>query len=271
MINKKVEVGKFASYVNYKGIVEGPAILIKEINYVFPLYFYSTEGSQQIIQKIIEKISNLTAEISNQAAEKFGLIFVLKKEPPGNVCFINNPEVRPAFKTTFTLVDILDYIYASIHSTSCLKKNKEFLKIDFSRISNPNDVETFWRLAELGSELRQIHLLKSPGVNQFITSYQEDGENTITREMTTKSIGWEPVNSENTVGRVWINDTRYFDNVPFVAWDLYIGDYQPAREWLKDRYGSTLTVEEILHYQKIIVALSETVRLIKEVDKIGVE
>jgi hypothetical protein len=69
-------------------------------------------------------------------------------------------------------------------------------------------------------------------------------------------------------GRVWINDTQYFDNVPVIAWEFYIGGYQPAQKWLKDRHGRTLSFEDILHYQKIIVALTETHRIMQVIDVI---
>ena len=67
---------------------------------------------------------------------------------------------------------------------------------------------------------------------------------------------------------MYINENQYFDNVPATAWEFYIGGYQPAQKWLKDRRDRKLTFEEINHYQKIIVALSETDRLMKEIDKI---
>ena len=63
----------------------------------------------------------------------------------------------------------------------------------------------------------------------------------------------------------------YFDNVPETAWNFYIGGYQPAQKWLKDRKERKLEFDDILHYQKIIVALSETDRLMKEIDNIEIE
>jgi hypothetical protein len=69
---------------------------------------------------------------------------------------------------------------------------------------------------------------------------------------------------------VYINDTQYFDNVPETAWNFYIGGYQPAQKWLKDRKGRELSYDDILHYQKMIVALSETDRIMKEIDKIEI-
>lgn len=68
-----------------------------------------------------------------------------------------------------------------------------------------------------------------------------------------------------------INDEQYFDKIPVTAWNFYIGGYQPTQKWLKDRCGRKLSFEDIQHYQKIIVALTETDRLMKEVDKVGVE
>ena len=57
-------------------------------------------------------------------------------------------------------------------------------------------------------------------------------------------------------GKVYINKEQYFYNVPEVAWNFYIGGYQPGQKWLKDRKGRELSFEDILHYQKIIVALT---------------
>ena len=111
---------------------------------------------------------------------------------------------------------------------------------------------------KLGGEIRQIHLLESSVVENYITQYPIDGDNVVGK----------PVYKN---GNVYINDMQYFANVPQVAWDFYIGGYQPAQKWLKDRKDRTLEFEDILHYQKIIVALSETDRLMKEVDKIEME
>jgi Type ISP C-terminal specificity domain len=62
--------------------------------------------------------------------------------------------------------------------------------------------------------------------------------------------------------------TQYFADVPQVAWKFYIGSQQPAQKWLNDRKSLTLEFDDILHYQKIIVALAQTHRLMKEIDTI---
>ena len=139
------------------------------------------------------------------------------------------------------------------------------MKIDFPRVPYPTDLTTFKKLSNLGSQLRQIHLLESPTVEKFITQYPNDGDNVVVKpryELTTEHA---PL-----LGKVYINDMQYFENVPEVAWDFYIGGYQPAQKWLKDRKERKLEFEDILHYQKIIVALSETDRLMKEIDKMNI-
>ncbi len=151
--------------------------------------------------------------------------------------------------------NILDYIYASLHSPRYREKYKEFLKIDFPRVSYPKDKKQFFDFAKIGEELRHLHLMESPRVNKLITTYPEVGDDVV-----------EKVKYEN--GNVYINEKQYFGNAPEIAWNFYIGGYQPAQKWLKDRKGRTLSNEDIEHYQKIIVILVETERLMREADKI---
>ncbi|MCC5945385.1 MAG: DNA methyltransferase, partial [Bernardetiaceae bacterium] len=189
-----------------------------------------------------ERTPNLNKKIIVQIEQNLGIAF-------------ENEKTGATDK--FAPIDILDYIYAVLHSPTYREKYKEFLKIDFPRVPYPKDQKKFWQLVALGSELRQIHLLESSKVEQFITQYPVSGDNVVDKPKYEK-------------GKVYINETQYFDNVPVVAWEFYIGGYQPAQKWLKDRKGRKLEFEEILHYQKIIVALSETDRLMTEIDKIEV-
>ena len=153
--------------------------------------------------------------------------------------------------------DIFDYIYAVLHSPSYREKYKEFLKIDFPRVPYPNDEKIFRKLVAFGGELRSLHLFESPKVSQFITTYPISGTDVI-EKLIYKD------------GKVFINKDQYFGNVPEIAWNFYIGGYQPAQKWLKDRKGRTLTNTDFEHYQKIIVVLVETERIMKEIDKIKI-
>lgn len=238
----------------------------KERGYIFPLYLYPETNGQQSIEDIPIRTPNLNKEIVQQIAEKLSLSFTPEKESAGEVCYANSEEVSLAYRQSFAPIDLLDYIYAVLHSPGYREKYKEFLKIDFPRVPYPEDAETFWQLVKLGGELRKIHLLESPVVEQYISSYPEDGDNTVTRSIGKKD--WELYDAANQFGRVWINEEQYFDRVPLVAWEFYIGGYQPAQKWLKDRKGRTLSYEDIRHYQKIIVALTETDRLMKEIGEV---
>jgi predicted helicase len=224
---------------------------------LFPLYLYQIPNNQQRIQEFETRTPNFNKEMLNQIVEKLSLTFVAERED-GNVCFANNnDELRDEFKSVFAPIDLLDYIYAVLHSPAYREKYKEFLKIDFPRVPYPEDAGKFWQLVKLGGEIRQLHLLESAAVNKFITKYPIDGSNVVAK----------PVYKE---GKVYINDTQYFDQVPLTAWEFYIGGYQPAQKWLKDRKDRELSFEDIQHYQKIIVALTETDRLMKEIDLVGV-
>ena len=189
------------------------------IDTVFPICLYLKDGS---------RVTNLKKEIVDEIEKVVGKV---------------TPE------------DIFDYIYAVLHSPSYREKYKEFLKIDFPRVPYPKDVPNFKELIALGAELRSLHLLESPKVNQFITTYPVVGSDNVDK-LTYKD------------GNVFINNDQYFGNVPESDWNFYIGGYKPAQKWLKDRKNRNLTNSDIVHYQKIIVALAETERIMREIDKV---
>jgi predicted helicase len=145
--------------------------------------------------------------------------------------------------------EILDYIYAILHSPLYCEKYLEFLKIDFPRIPIPTQNE-FDRLVPLGTQLRELHLMKSPIIDEYETTFPVAGDCMV------ETIKYDG-------NRVWINRSQYFGNVPELAWNFYIGGYQPAQMWLKDRKGRQLSDHDLVHYQRIIKILLETDRLMK--------
>lgn len=143
--------------------------------------------------------------------------------------------------------DIFDYIYGVLHSPAYRAKFKEFLKVDFPRIPYPKDSAEFVRFRDAGRELRMTHLMRDaePTLSETRARFPVAGDNTVDK------VEWED-------GRVYINATQYFDNVPVEAWEQPIGGYRPAEKWLKDRKGRVLTQEDFKHYQRIILALAKT-------------
>lgn len=205
-----------------------------EISYGFPLYIYEDIDNS--------RHPNFNNEIIQKFADGLKLKFTGEKT--------EEPE-------TFAPIDVLDYIYAVLHSPKYRETYKEFLKIDFPKVLYPTDKAKFWKLVDLGSQIRKIHLLESDKLSTLSIGYPISGDNIVTKLVFAE-------------GKVYVNDTQYFDNVPEVAWNFYIGGYQPAQKWLKDRKGRELTFEDIKHYQKIINALYLTNQLMQQIDEVGV-
>ena len=200
---------------------------------------------------------NLEPDLIKNLEQNLSLTFSREKELPleGEVCFMNSPEVRPEFRISFAPIDILDYVYAILFSSSYREKYKTNA---FPEVPYPTDTSVFWKLTTLGSKLRQIHLLECSLVEKLITLFPINGNNIISQ-------------IDYRQNKVFINETQYFENVPKIAWDFTIGDDHPAQKWLLNRKGSKLSLQDILFYQKIIVALKETGRVMEEIDKIKTE
>ena len=150
--------------------------------------------------------------------------------------------------------ELFDYIYAVLHSPNYRERYKEFLKIDFPRIPYPVNANEYHRLAKLGAELRKLHLMENIP-NSTGISFPKTGT------LQVDGFHWEQ-------NRVYINSEQYFENVPESAWNFYIGGYQPAQKWLKDRKGMTLDFKDVKHYQSIIYVLQQTDRIMQEIDKL---
>ena len=206
---------------------------------VFPLYTY-LDNNDLLIDT--NRTPNLNMQTVELIATGLNLTFTAEKLDQSN---------------TFSPMDLLDYIYAVLHSPKYRETYKEFLKIDFPRVPYPNSTEQFWQLVSFGGELRKLHLLEGNVLNQPVTNYPQHGNNVVDK-------------TRYEDGKVFINESQYFDVVPKLAWEFYIGGYQPAQKWLKDRKGRVLGFEDILHYQKMIKAMVETDRLMQEIDIVGV-
>ena len=191
---------------------------------VFPLYLYEENMGK------VEKRANLDKDIVAKIAAILNSV---------------NP-VNPV-KETPSPEDIFDYIYGVLHSPAYRAKFKEFLKVDFPRIPYPKDSAEFARFRDAGRELRMTHLMRDaePTLSETRARFPVAGDNTVDK------VEWED-------GRVYINATQYFDNVPVEAWEQPIGGYRPAEKWLKDRKGRVLTQDDLKHYQRIILALAKT-------------
>jgi len=152
---------------------------------------------------------------------------------------------------------IFHYAYAVFHSPTYRMRYAEFLKIDFPRLPLTSELKLFRALAAKGAELVALHLLESPKLHDFITAFPEKGDNVV-----------EKVQYAEKDKRVWFNKNQYFEGVSKKVWEFHVGGYQVCEKWLKDRKGRPLSYDDTQHYQKIVVALNETIRLMAEIDKL---
>jgi len=176
---------------------------------------------------------------------------------------LNNQMVKRIHRVipSATSQEIFDYIYAVLHDDNYTTKFSSFLKIDFPRVPYPTDESRFKALASLGSQLRKVHLLETPVTNREFATYIHQGTNKITKPILPRNI----IKNDTGTISVPINDEQSFDNIPEDAWNFYIGGYQPAIKWLKARKNMTLTKEDTIHFQKIINAHIETIKIMNTI------
>ena len=186
---------------------------------------------------------NLNPDFIKAISDKLGLTFV--EDGKGDL------------KKTYGPEDIFNYAYAIFHSPTYRTRYAEFLKTDFPRLPLTSDKELFKALTGKGAELVALHLMESPSLNKPITKYPITGSNEV-----------DNVTYDEKTQRVYINKEQYFEGVPPEVWNFHIGGYQVCQKWLKDRKGRKIGVDDSTHYQKIVVALKETIRLMTEIDEL---
>lgn len=255
--------------------------------HVSPLYLYTTPeetAGTLFAQSETTRKANLAPAFIKAMEEKLGMKFVEQV----TVTFAEHPRSeaeRGKVTVTFTPEDVFYYAYAVFHNPTYRTRYAEFLKIDFPRLPLTSDRKLFAKLVEKGRELVELHLLKSAQVEEFITAFPVAGSNKVEKisfgrpdkshqEPDKQGASREknarkqtPRGDLSGLGRVWINASQYFDGVPETVWEFQVGGYQVCEKWLKDRKDRVLSLEEINHYQKVVVALKETIRLMKEIDK----
>jgi type I restriction-modification system DNA methylase subunit len=243
LLPRGYETENFEHVLVSNGVTVHHAATRKEGHYVFPLYSYTTPESTAgtlFAQLETTRQPNLSPVFISTVSEKLGLQFA--NDGPGDL------------KNTFGPEDVFHYIYAVLHSSTYRTRYAEFLKTDFPRVPLTGDKKLFTKLVMKGKELADLHLFKSTKLDNFITGYPTAGSNKV-----------EKINYVD--GCIYINDHQSFCDVPDIVWNFTVGGYQVCEKWLKDRKGRVLSAEDIDHYQRVIVALNETIRLMDEIDK----
>jgi len=208
-------------------------------NACFPLFLYPHSNDYS------QRLPNLSSEFVRLLTDQLNL--QLRDDD------IVDPEreVRPE--------SVFYYLYSLLYSPTYRSRYADFLKIDFPRLPLTSNADLFRKLCGLGEELVGLHLMDKHGAS--LTKYPVEDDNTVEKVRYT-----EPGQGADE-GRVWINKTQYFEGVPPEVWEFHIGGYQVCRKWLKDRKRRQLSYDDITHYQHIVSALSETIRIMAAIDE----
>ena len=255
---------EWAQVFTTRRIAESCAIsnVTREINYLFPLYLYPGIGKADVwlFSRWAKGQDGRTPNLDSAFVEKIAAATELRfvSDGFGDLCETFGPE------------DILAWIYAVFHNPHYRERYEAHLKLDFPRVPLPGSAELFQKLAEAGHELLVLHVLESPKLAKFITTYTGPKNPEVGR------VGWSG-------GTVWLDagktnarerhhatkpGTIGFHGVPEEVWYFHIGGYQVCHKWLKDRRGRTLSDYDLAHYQKIVVALNETIQIMAEIDDV---
>jgi predicted helicase len=223
----------------------------KGITSFAPLYLYDAPDAHQTAMNLGGRRANFSAAFIAEMETRLGLKFA------------QTFEVSETSKV-LTPEDIFHYLYAILHSPTYRQRYAEFLKIDFPRVPLTRDVKLFRALAAFGAELVGLHLLQAPALEKFITRFPVAGSNQV--EKIVYAEEWRDASGKTHTGCVFINKTQFFESVAPEIWNFHIGGYQVLDKWLKDRKGRALAYDDITHYQKIVVALHETRRVMNAID-----
>lgn len=220
-------------------------------SYLSPLYLYPTAKTDLFDDSAAgSRRPNLAPECIADFSARLQLDFV--------------PDGCGNLRKTFGPEDVFHYAYAVFHTPTYRSRYAEFLKIDFPRLPLTRDVALFRSLCALGKELVALHLMEQ--LPKLETSYPVAGDNTVEAVRYSEPPPPLPQASEGSLGRVWINQTQYFDNVPPEVWGYHIGGYQVCQKWLKDRKGRQLSYDDLTHYRGIVAALARTIELQAAID-----
>ncbi|KPK91269.1 DNA methyltransferase [bacterium SM23_31] len=230
-------------------LVEHGCLSTKTTCYLAPLYIYPK------IEKLPENLRGPNPTLM--------LVFEPEKEYEKNVDRdpnINRELIESLIKTYDKKPEpeeIFYYVYAVLYSNKYRAKYAEFLKIDFPRIPFTKDYKLFNKMAEYGKRLVDLHLIKSKELDPPVAKFQGEGDNKV-----------EKLRYDEKKGRIYISAAQYFEGIAKDVWQYQIGGYQVCDKWLKDRKKRTLSLDEIIHYCRIVTSLQKTIEIQKDIDDI---
>ena len=250
----------------------------KEVNYIFPLKLTSdgklgAEVIPNISKEFLDCITSSTSmafqQLIEHPPEQEQFNVVPKKPTQENLIELEQNE-RGDMTATFGCRDVFDYIYTILHSPTYRKRYIDYLKYAIPRVPLPSSASIFKALVPLGKELVALHLLDEnhPKLKTPSIVFRGQGDNRVSYKK--GQIKWDN-------GKMPINPDQWFQDIPEDSVDFSIGGFTPLKKWLHDRAatggtnpreGRILSEEDILHYRRMVVAITETPLVMKKIDEV---
>jgi predicted helicase len=254
LVSKMFDEHEFTSALATRLIVESKVADRTRGSYLFPLRLNASTAESSLDSRNQDSgRTNLTPAAIKAIGQQLGVTVRIGGSPRERL--------------EITDLDVFSYVYAILYSADYRSRYLDFLKNDFPRLPLTGNRALFHRLIQLGGELVSLHLMESSKLKNFITNYSGPDNPRVER------VGWAG-------DTVWLDaaatkkgqratpGTVGFRGVSEAVWNFHIGGYKVCEKWLKDRKGRTLSHDDLAHYKKIVAALSETIRLMQEVDEV---
>lgn len=235
----------------------------KDLNYVFPLYLYPSEEKNGRDENVPGRgpggrRANLNSRFIYDLTDILGLSWCL--DGRGDLLHTIGPE------------DVFNYMYAFFHSWSYREHHADTLKNEPPHVPLIHDLDMFRSLVSYGAELVDLHTMRVPGKHPDQAVAGQGGA-AILMKPAIQFVGGsvniiEDPSYDPESMRVYISKNAYFDKIAPQVWAFRVGGYQVLERWIIARKGRLLSYNDILHYQRVATALTETARMMAAIDQL---
>jgi predicted helicase len=240
--SRNVETDEIEHFFCSRYVMGHHAVSLKEVNFLYPAHLYAEAEHKP------NKPSLFTGTRDNFSPGFVEALSARLKRPLS---------ISSGLPEGISAEDILGYAYAIFYCPSFREHYEDLIRLDFPRLPLTSDAELFSLLAAKGKELISLHVMDSAQLDNFVTDFPLKGTNRV-----------EGIEYHRGKARVSINPQQFFSDVPPAIWDFTIGGYQVCSQWLEDRNGRKLSYQDIEHWQRVVVAITETMRLTREIDSL---
>ena len=307
-INQAIETGNINDAINsiqkciyrgfdqryicyYKPLLKQGTHQYKIMQYLYPeqenICICVDRGIQHIGDSNIAIVSDKLVEHKGSSSSTglgtsvFPLNVNLSEDPNifGEIKLANSSNVHPDFKELLPYEvnndEIFYYIYGVLYVPQYRDNFKDFLKKDYPRIPFPNNRDILLKMAKLGKELVDLHLLKSENIRFTDCPYNETA-NAESRKLenfcydsNTERIYFKKPGKTQKENIFWIG------GITEEIWNFKIGGMQQIKQWLSKRKYISLETpkknriyhevrhneDELNYLRKMVSAIKKTLRL----------